>query len=198
MEVVVWRCGTCNHDCVPIRSESRCLCGHRFREHEGRGGRCCCRSAKCACPAFYFIVAEGSWVLRCSCKHKHTEHDPVSKQCAKVTSTGRAEGVARRGAGASAGPNRRPPLRAGQLPLPAVPLPMGLQLRPSLGRAPSAGRHEARQGSTSRRAGACRQAETRSWRKGALYVCPRRRSRGSWPRTRTPPGSCRMSPWRRR
>lgn len=28
-------------------------------------------------------AAEGSWILRCRCKHKHTDHDPVSKACRK-------------------------------------------------------------------------------------------------------------------
>lgn len=35
-----------------------------------------CTSAKCACRAFFYVVAEGAWILRCRCKHKHTEHDP--------------------------------------------------------------------------------------------------------------------------
>jgi hypothetical protein len=43
--------------------------------------RCGCPG--CACASFFFIVAEGSWVLRCRCKHRHTEHDPVTRTCAK-------------------------------------------------------------------------------------------------------------------
>ena len=34
--------------------------------------KCC--SGGCACPHFFFVVAEGAWVLRCRCKHRHTEH----------------------------------------------------------------------------------------------------------------------------
>lgn len=34
---------------------------------------------KCQCKNFYYIVAEGAWILRCRCKHKHVEHD-CSKQ----------------------------------------------------------------------------------------------------------------------
>ena len=73
---------------------------------------CRCGSGKCRCRDFFFIMAEGSWwaacasclcavcicscrnssaqpclscrILRCQCKHKHTEHDPVSKACMKA------------------------------------------------------------------------------------------------------------------
>lgn len=34
-----------------------------------------CSSSKCACRHFFFVVAEGAWILRCRCKHKHIEHD---------------------------------------------------------------------------------------------------------------------------
>jgi len=82
-----WRCEGCDAACIPVRTESRCLCGHRMREHAPPGGpdggRCACKSARCTCKGFFYIVAEGAWVLRCSCKHKHTEHDPVTKKCVK-------------------------------------------------------------------------------------------------------------------
>lgn len=29
-----WECTLCEQECVPIRTESRCLCGHRMKEHE--------------------------------------------------------------------------------------------------------------------------------------------------------------------
>lgn len=34
---------------------------------------------------FFYLVAEGSWILRCRCKHKHTEHDcgPGPHKCLK-------------------------------------------------------------------------------------------------------------------
>ncbi len=101
-------CSTCQRECIPIRSESRCLCGHRHKEHQqgqaagawrcvgvsdfdGRARRmyvwhalahpaspstllpssvCSCGSKGCTCPGFFYIVAEGAWVLRCRCKHK--------------------------------------------------------------------------------------------------------------------------------
>lgn len=48
----------------------------------GRRRRLCsCKTAGCGCPRFFFVVAEGSWVLRCRCKHKHTDHDAASRSC---------------------------------------------------------------------------------------------------------------------
>ncbi|WIA39387.1 hypothetical protein OEZ86_005491 [Tetradesmus obliquus] len=58
------------------------MCGHRLKEHT-EGHKCSNRS--CSCPKFSFIVAEGSWILRCRCKHKHTEHDPSSHACSKAS-----------------------------------------------------------------------------------------------------------------
>lgn len=60
--------------------------GHRYKEHpssasdprvkSAAGFRAfACTAAKCACPRFFYVVAEGAWVLRCRCKHKHVEHD---------------------------------------------------------------------------------------------------------------------------
>jgi hypothetical protein len=82
---LAWQCRGCQgRECFPIRSESRCLCGHRLKDHHpgdvgGKGAKekpFACRQAKCACSHFNYIVAEGSWILRCRCKHKHTDHDP--------------------------------------------------------------------------------------------------------------------------
>lgn len=39
-----WVCTMCQQECIPIRTESRCLCGHRMKEHdkpgESAGGKC--------------------------------------------------------------------------------------------------------------------------------------------------------------
>jgi hypothetical protein len=48
-----------------------------------RFGATRCSNQKCTCHRFFFIVAEGSWILRCRCKHKHVEHNPVTHACAK-------------------------------------------------------------------------------------------------------------------
>ena len=33
VECLKWKCQSCDRECIPIRSESRCLCGHRLKEH---------------------------------------------------------------------------------------------------------------------------------------------------------------------
>eukprot|EP00803_Ostreobium_quekettii_P010642 evm.model.scf_78.11 EVM.evm.TU.scf_78.11 scf_78:143346-144613(-) len=43
-----------------------------------------CKRPSCPCPHFFYIVAQGSWVLRCRCKHRHTEHDPATHACKKA------------------------------------------------------------------------------------------------------------------
>jgi hypothetical protein len=84
---VRWGCDECGNECVPVRDESRCLCGHRLKEHakpsavSGAGSSTKCGHARCVCKRFFYIVAEGAWVLRCQCKHKHTQHHPVTRAC---------------------------------------------------------------------------------------------------------------------
>ena len=63
--------------CIPVRGESRCLCGCRKKVHKWDGKRFRCTKPGCKCRSFYFIVAEGAWKLRCSCKHHATDHDPA-------------------------------------------------------------------------------------------------------------------------
>ena len=87
---VKWICNSCSNQCLPVIRESRCLCGHRMKEHppnyyfssEGatksdtnRPPFMPCVAKNCKCKSFLYVVAEGSWVLRCRCKHKHIEHD---------------------------------------------------------------------------------------------------------------------------
>jgi hypothetical protein len=89
---VAWQCIQCSTECIPVRRESRCLCGHRLKEHKttisssisGKNS-IPCQSSRCPCKQFFFVVAEGAWVLRCRCKHKHTEHDCSSPpyRCSK-------------------------------------------------------------------------------------------------------------------
>jgi Protein FAM221A/B len=81
--VWIWQCKHCQQDCVPVRSSSMCICGHRQQYHS-RGSRPCdFKCTKCACKQYSFLMTEGSWALRCRCKHKHTEHDPNSRACKK-------------------------------------------------------------------------------------------------------------------
>ena len=62
-----------------MKSENRCICGHRFKEHAPpvAGGKQACGAKSCKCKDFFYMVAEGAWIIRCRCKHKHTEHDPT-------------------------------------------------------------------------------------------------------------------------
>uniref|UniRef100_K3WRI4 Protein FAM221A n=1 Tax=Globisporangium ultimum (strain ATCC 200006 / CBS 805.95 / DAOM BR144) TaxID=431595 RepID=K3WRI4_GLOUD len=88
--ILKWNCRTCKRECIPICEESRCLCGHRYKEHPSTSAdprvknkvnfrEFACTSTKCACASFFYVVAEGAWILRCRCKHKHIDHDPSSK-----------------------------------------------------------------------------------------------------------------------
>ncbi|GMH33682.1 hypothetical protein BSKO_01516 [Bryopsis sp. KO-2023] len=85
VEALAWVCQECEQECVQIRSESRCICGHRLKEHhrEDETGSHRCKNSKCSCPSFFLIVAEGSWILRCRCKHRHTDHEPTTHSCKK-------------------------------------------------------------------------------------------------------------------
>jgi hypothetical protein len=51
---LAWQCSGCdNRECVPIRAESRCLCGHRLKEHKlnARGDAFGCVRVRSSLPA---------------------------------------------------------------------------------------------------------------------------------------------------
>ncbi|EFJ40048.1 hypothetical protein VOLCADRAFT_108352, partial [Volvox carteri f. nagariensis] len=48
VEAFAWVCGTCQRECVPVRSESRCLCGHRLREHDPASSQAASRCGACS------------------------------------------------------------------------------------------------------------------------------------------------------
>ena len=54
------------------------MCGHRFKEHTKANHKC--SNGNCKCAGFFYIIAEGAWILRCRCKHKHIEHDCTNLQ----------------------------------------------------------------------------------------------------------------------
>jgi hypothetical protein len=54
------------------------MCGHRFKEHTKASHKCA--NGSCKCAGFFYIIAEGAWILRCRCKHKHIEHDCTNLQ----------------------------------------------------------------------------------------------------------------------
>ena len=70
-----WECQNCKTPCFPTTAESRCICGHRLRNHNGNGIKHSCSEKNCGCKGFFYIPSEGSWMLRCRCKRKATEHD---------------------------------------------------------------------------------------------------------------------------
>jgi len=74
--VHIWKCMECGNDCNIIRSENRCLCGHRYKEHGNERSSTKCAVKGCPCKCFFYMCAEGAWIIRCRCKHKHTDHDP--------------------------------------------------------------------------------------------------------------------------
>eukprot|EP00892_Ulva_mutabilis_P010315 jgi/Ulvmu1/7656/UM038_0085.1 len=80
-----WECRHCKKACVNVNSQSQCICGHRLCYHGAGGKESDFRCKKCPCKKFFFIMSEGSWVLRCRCKHKHTEHDPNTRKCKKAS-----------------------------------------------------------------------------------------------------------------
>lgn len=89
--IIKWSCQECSNECIPVMRESRCLCGHRLKEHKAStSGKPYfpCSSRGCRCKHFFFLVAEGAWILRCRCKHKHIEHDcgPGPHKCDKCSS----------------------------------------------------------------------------------------------------------------
>ncbi|ETW05446.1 hypothetical protein H310_03211 [Aphanomyces invadans] len=64
-------------------------CGNRLKDHPSLStdtrvkdkatfNAFACTSAKCPCRSLFYIVAEGAWVLRCRCKHKHIDHDATA------------------------------------------------------------------------------------------------------------------------
>ena len=96
--IIKWACSECSNECIPIMRESRCLCGHRMKEHKPSGSTTTskfpCSSKGCRCAHFFYLVAEGSWILRCRCKHKHTDHDcaPGEHKCSKCSGVGGCSG----------------------------------------------------------------------------------------------------------
>lgn len=88
--IIKWTCSECSNECIPVMRESRCLCGHRMKEHRSDPKNKLlfpCASRSCKCSHFFFLVAEGSWILRCRCKHKHIDHDagPGVHKCSKCS-----------------------------------------------------------------------------------------------------------------
>jgi DnaJ-class molecular chaperone len=92
----VWRCRACTPTdysvcCRVAPSKYSCLCGHKLADHMRvpcavkrseespvHSGSSC---SSCACRTYRFHVQQNAWEVRCSCKHKHTDHSPRSAAC---------------------------------------------------------------------------------------------------------------------
>lgn len=48
-----------------------------YRQHPASGGFACAEKG-CKCAGFFYIFAEGAFILRCRCKHKAQEHDAAA------------------------------------------------------------------------------------------------------------------------
>lgn len=91
--IIKWACQECLNECIPVMRESRCLCGHRMKEHKLNSKDNItfpCSAKSCRCRHFFYLVAEGAWILRCRCKHKHTDHEcgPGVHKCLKCSACG--------------------------------------------------------------------------------------------------------------
>jgi hypothetical protein len=78
------------YDCKAIGPESQCFCGHRFKAHDFdavKTKKVKCKTAKCKCPLFDYVPVYGSNDVKCLCKHSHTFHDPLKRNCSKCQCT---------------------------------------------------------------------------------------------------------------
>ena len=76
VEMMAWVCSVCQAECIPIRSESRCMCGHRHKEHEAAkasGSKARCVAAAHAQPraAEACQAAAIHWLTRLGDRHTY-------------------------------------------------------------------------------------------------------------------------------
>lgn len=72
VELLSWVCSTCDRACIPIRSESRCLCGHRLKEHDKPTGKGACRSGLLHLWSGQTLVIDCSQMSTCYELHVET------------------------------------------------------------------------------------------------------------------------------
>lgn len=70
---VTWR-NSKGRDCKAIGPATKCICDHRFKEHEylnpvDKQVRCKIKGCKCRC--FDYIPVHGSYDFKCLCKHSY-------------------------------------------------------------------------------------------------------------------------------
>jgi len=68
-----------------VRAAGHKLSSHRDKKGSGPANRRAFSCVgKCACRRFRYHIQQGGWSAKCSCKHKHTDHDAVTERCSKM------------------------------------------------------------------------------------------------------------------
>ena len=94
---VTWISYGAKEDCFRVGSDSKCFCGHFFKNHDKilKNGRFKTNCKNCLCKQFRFIPRRpeelnqwwlprrkgfdiNTWRASCVCKHPHDEHSPVA------------------------------------------------------------------------------------------------------------------------
>ena len=73
----VWRNTLTSIDCYSIGPDSRCFCGHMYKSHAWYNiddKNVHCRVPDCLCPLFKYVNGNGTWFIRCTCKHSYQNH----------------------------------------------------------------------------------------------------------------------------
>ena len=72
-------------DCKNIGPQTKCICGHMYKQHVTdslRGDQIHAKDThcrQCACKGFAYLPGRGSWTVKCGCKHEHNDHDSGRK-----------------------------------------------------------------------------------------------------------------------
>ena len=63
-------------ECVRVKGNCMCFCGHNFKSHAWYEKGMQCRCGDCRCTGFDYLPRQASWSLTCTaCKHSAVEHD---------------------------------------------------------------------------------------------------------------------------
>eukprot|EP01045_Picozoa_sp_COSAG04_P022415 COSAG04_NODE_2531_length_3971_cov_69.730630_2_plen_428_part_00 len=73
---VTWACVTPGREreCIRCKPNFLCLCGHRLNAHAWWDKSLQCRAPGCKCPGYHYMHKQGSFTLKCKCKHDAADH----------------------------------------------------------------------------------------------------------------------------
>jgi len=73
---VTWACVTLGREreCIRCKPNFLCLCGHRLNAHAWWDKSLQCRAPGCKCPGYHYMHKQGSFTLKCKCKHDAADH----------------------------------------------------------------------------------------------------------------------------